>query len=136
MIFELKKGNASSEVLNLILLGKYYLSIDFIIVLLHLQTSIYQPLPVPLQRKCQSVSSIEKMDGVLTTNIGHGAFILEDNCYDFEQLSDNCLYLCLVLGKLSIVYSCLLGSKFNLSSSTECHLLVVLSKRFESEVVQ
>ena len=37
-------------------------------------------------------------------------------CYDIEQLSDNCLYLCLVLGKLSIVYSHLLGSRFNLSS--------------------
>ena len=38
-------------------------------------------------------------------------------CYDFEQLSDNHLYLCSVLGKLSIVYSHLLGSRFNLSSS-------------------
>ena len=25
-------------------------------------------------------------------------------CYDFEQLSDNCLYLCLVLGKLSSLW--------------------------------
>ena len=55
-------------------------------------------------------------------------------CYDFEQLSDSSLYLCLVLGKLSIVYSHLLGSRFNLLP--ECHLLVVLSKRFESEVQQ
>ena len=37
-------------------------------------------------------------------------------CYNFEQLSDSSLYLCLVLGKLSIVYSHLLGSRFNLSS--------------------
>ena len=37
-------------------------------------------------------------------------------CYDFELLSDSSLYLCLVLGKLSIVYSHLLGSRFNLSS--------------------
>ena len=37
-------------------------------------------------------------------------------CYNFKQLSDNCLYLCSVLGKLSTVYSCLLGSGFNLSS--------------------
>ena len=37
-------------------------------------------------------------------------------CYDFEQLSDNRLYSCLVLGKLSIVYSHLLGFRFNLSS--------------------
>ena len=29
-------------------------------------------------------------------------------CYNFEQLSDNCLYSCLVLGKLSIVNSHLL----------------------------
>ena len=39
------------------------------------------------------------------------------HCYNFEQLSDNHLYLCSVLSKLSIVYSHLLGSRFNLSSS-------------------
>ena len=39
-----------------------------------------------------------------------------DECYNFEQLSDNRLYSCSVLGKLSIVYSHLLGSRFNLSS--------------------
>ena len=37
-------------------------------------------------------------------------------CYDFEQLLDSSLYLCSVLGRLSIVYSHLLGSRFNLSS--------------------
>ena len=48
----------------------------------------------------------------------YSTFIITLNhCYNFEQLSDNCLYLCSVLGKLSIVYSCLLGSRFNLSSS-------------------
>ena len=53
-------------------------------------------------------------------------------CYDFEQLSDNCLYSCSVLGKLSIVYL-VLGSIWALP---ECHLIVVLSERFESKVVQ
>ena len=38
-------------------------------------------------------------------------------CYNFEQLSDSSLYSCSVLGRLSIVYSCLLGSRFSLSSS-------------------
>ena len=38
-------------------------------------------------------------------------------CYNFKQLTDKCLYLCLVLGRLSIVYSHLLGSRFNLNSS-------------------
>ena len=38
------------------------------------------------------------------------------SCYDFKLLSDSSLYSCLVLGKLSIVYSCLLGSRFNMSS--------------------
>ena len=37
-------------------------------------------------------------------------------CYDFKLLSDSSLYSCSVLGKLSIVYSRLLGSRFNLSS--------------------
>ena len=41
---------------------------------------------------------------------------MEGCCYDFELLSDSSLYLCLVLGKLPIVYSHLLGSRFNLSS--------------------
>ena len=45
-----------------------------------------------------------------------GNVIINIGCYDFEQLSDNCLYSCLVLGKLSIVYSHSLGSRFNLSS--------------------
>ena len=47
----------------------------------------------------------------------------------------NCLCSCLVLGRLSIVYSCLLGSRFNLSSF-RVQLIVVLSKGFESKVVQ
>ena len=38
------------------------------------------------------------------------------HCYNLKPLSDRSLYLCLVLGKLSIVYSYLLGSRFNLSS--------------------
>ena len=61
--------------------------------------------------------------------------VLNDSCYDFEQLSDNRLYLCLVLGKLSVVYSRLLGYRFNLSAFI-VPLAVVLSKGFESEVMQ
>ena len=59
----------------------------------------------------------------------------ECNCYDFKQVTDNCLYLCSVLGRSSIVYSHFLGSSFNLSSS-RVPLIVVLSERFESKVVQ
>ena len=43
-------------------------------------------------------------------------FALGRMCYNFEQLSDSSLYSCLVLSKLSIVYSHLLGSRFNRSS--------------------
>ena len=57
----------------------------------------------------------------LTMNISADKTMLQAlqdsyKCYNFEQLSDSCLYLCLVLGKLSIVYSRLLGSRFHLSS--------------------
>ena len=56
-----------------------------------------------------SMSSVEILDQAIRIISGI-------DCYNFELLSDSSLYSCLVLGKLSIVYSCLLGSRFNLSS--------------------
>ena len=83
----------------------------------------------PKKNSIKDLERIAKLEQKLQVSLG------ENGCYDFKQLLDNCLYLCSVLGKLSIVYSHLLGSRFNLSTF-RLPLTVVLSKGFESEVVQ
>ena len=53
--------------------------------------------------KCEGAThKLKPSPSIINSDLQH------TTCYDFEQLSDNRLYSCLVLGKLSIVNSCLL----------------------------
>ena len=90
---------------------------------------------------CNSLATFQSMmDNIFITMIkGKLVIVYMDNilifagCYDFKPSSDNCLYSCLVLGRLSTVYSRCTWFQFNLSAQ-RVPLDVVLSQGFESEV--
>ena len=97
-------------------------------------SSVFFSKRVLLCHQTQAYSKIVMMSDMNN----HHIFVLhhcssQSPCYDFKQLSDSCLYSHSVLGKLSIVYNHLLGSRFSLSAF-RMPLVVVLSKGFENEL--